>query len=250
MADAATQGRFDGSVVVVTGAGGGQGRAEARRFASEGALVIATDVDESGLAETIRDMGARGLAVRHDISRDDDWATVVDTAMQKWGKIDVLVNNAGIYWQKSIEAETADGFRRMLDVNLVGAFLGTQAVISPMRAAGGGAIVNVSSTAGCSGFPEHVAYGAAKWGLRGLTRTASVELGPFGIRVNCVVPGAVDTAMRPPGAPSTSRVASPEEIAAVVAFLASPDAATITGSDVIADGGFLVGMGKSPLVAR
>jgi len=96
----------------------------------------------------------------------------------------------------------------MLDVNLVGAFLGTQAVISPMRAGGGGAIVNVSSTAGCSGFPEHVAYGAAKWGLRGLTRTASVELGPLGIRVNCVVPGAVDTAMRPPGAPSTSRVAS------------------------------------------
>ncbi|TML07691.1 MAG: SDR family oxidoreductase [Actinobacteria bacterium] len=250
MADAPNHGRFEGSVVVVTGAAAGQGRAEARRFAAEGAFVVATDVDESGSAETVRDMGARGVAVRHDISREDDWATVIVTAVQKWGKIDDLVNNAGIYWQKSIEAETADAFRRMLDVNLVGAFLGTRAVLSPMRAAGGGAIVNVSSTAGCSGFPDHVAYGAAKWGLRGLTRTASVELGPLGIRVNCVVPGAVDTAMRPAGAPSTSRVASPEEIAAIVAFLASPDAATITGSDVIADGGFLVGLGKSPLVAR
>jgi 3alpha(or 20beta)-hydroxysteroid dehydrogenase len=117
-----------------------------------------------------------------------------------------------------------------------------------MRTAGGGSIVNVSSTAGYSGFPGHAAYGAAKWGLRGLTRTASVEFGPFGIRVNCVVPGAVATAMRPDDAPSASRVASPEEIAAIVVFLASSDAATITGSDVIADGGFLVGLGKSPLL--
>ncbi|HUF99680.1 MAG TPA: SDR family NAD(P)-dependent oxidoreductase [Ilumatobacter sp.] len=250
MADAPTPGRFEGSVVVVTGAGGGQGRAEAKRFASEGALVIATDVDETGSAETVRAMGARGIAVRHDIVREDEWAAVIDAALQKWGKIDALVNNAGIYWQSSIEHETADGFRRMLDVNLVGAFLGTRAVISPMREAGGGAIVNVSSTAGCSGFPQHVAYGAAKWGLRGLTRTSAVELGPLGIRVNCVVPGAVDTAMRPSDAPTTSRVASPEEIAAIVCFVASSDAATITGSDIIADGGFLVGMGHSPLAAR
>ena len=249
MADAPTPGRFEGSVVVVTGAGGGQGRAEAKRFASEGAFVVATDVDESGLAETIREMGPRGVAVRHDITREDEWTTVVDTALRRWGKVDVLVNNAGIYWQSSIESEAADGFRRMLDVNLVGAFLGTRAVIAPMRAAGGGSIVIVSSTAGCAGFPEHVAYGAAKWGLRGLTRTAAVELGPLGIRVNCVVPGAVDTAMRPANAPSTSRVASPAEIAAIVAFVASSDAATITGSDIIADGGAMVGMGKSPLVA-
>ena len=211
--------------------------------------MIVTDIDHSGATETVRDMRTHGIAIRHDIASEDDWAAVVDTAMTEWGKIDVLVNNAGIYWQKSIEDETADGFRRMLDVNLVGAFLGTRAVVAPMRAAGSGAIVNVSSTAGCGGFPGHAAYGAAKWGLRGLTRTASVELGPFGIRVNCVIPGAVATAMRPDDAPTTSRVASPEEIAAIVAFLASSDAATVTGSDVIADGGFLVGLGKSPLVS-
>jgi 3alpha(or 20beta)-hydroxysteroid dehydrogenase len=250
MADPAVAGRFEGAVVVVTGAGGGQGRAEAKRFALEGAHVLATDIDEAATAETVRGMGHRGVAVRHDIASEDEWSMVVATALQTWGQIDVLVNNAGIYWQKSIESETVDGFRRMLDVNLLGAFLGTRAVIAPMRAAGGGAIVNVSSTAGCAGFPQHVAYGAAKWGLRGLTRTAAVELGPLGIRVNCVIPGAVDTAMRPPDAPTTSRVASAEEIAAIVCFVASSDAATITGSDLLADGGFLVGMGRSPLAAR
>jgi 3alpha(or 20beta)-hydroxysteroid dehydrogenase len=243
-----TSGRFEGQVVVVTGAGAGQGRAEAVRFAAEGAFVIATDIDQSSASETVRDMGTGGVAMRHDISLEKDWAAVVETATERWGKIDVLVNNAGIYWQKTIEDETADGFRRMLDVNLIGAFIGTQAVMGPMRAAGGGAIVNVSSTAGLSGFPGHAAYGAAKWGLRGLTRTAATELGPLGIRVNCVVPGAVATAMRPDDAPSASRVASADEIASIVLFLASSGAATITGSDVIADGGMLVGMGKSPLL--
>jgi 3alpha(or 20beta)-hydroxysteroid dehydrogenase len=136
----------------------------------------------------------------------------------------------------------------MLDVNLIGAFLGTRAVLAPMRTAGGGSIVNVSSTAGYSGFPGHAAYGAAKWGLRGLTLTASVFLVHFGFGFNCVVPGGVAPALLPDFAPSASGVASPEEIAAIVAFLASSDAATITGSDVIADGGFLVGLGKSPLL--
>jgi len=252
--------RFEGRVAIVTGGAGGQGWAEVQRFQAEGASVVATDIappadlpDDDHL-----------LFVAHDVASPADWAAVVDAAIGRWGRIDVLVNNAGIYWQRSIADESADGMRRMLDVDLVGPFLGVQAVSPVMQEQRSGAIVNIASTAGCSGFPGHAAYGAAKWGLRGLTRTASVELGPFGIRVNCMLPGAVDTAMRPsPGANGStaatteadgsgtdpSRVASPAEMASIVAFLASDDAAAITGAELVADGGYLVGLGHAPLVS-
>jgi 3alpha(or 20beta)-hydroxysteroid dehydrogenase len=254
MSPAATDGAapFAGRVVIVTGAAGGQGRAEVERFAADGASVVATDIDETAGRRAYDGAGERIVFLRHDISDEGDWASVAATAESRWGGIDVLVNNGALYWQRSLEDESADGLRRMLDVNVVGAFLGMKAVTPAMVRRGGGSIVNISSTAGCAGFPHHAAYGASKWALRGLTRTAAVELGPHAIRVNCVVPGAVDTAMRPvtTAGASRSRVASPDEIASVVLFLAGPGSGAMSGADVPVDGGFLAGMGAPALIGK
>jgi 3alpha(or 20beta)-hydroxysteroid dehydrogenase len=245
-------GAFEGHVVIVTGAAGGQGRAEVERFAAEGAAVVATDIDEEAGRRAYAGRDERIAFVRHDISDEADWAAVVELADGRWGGIDVLVNNGGIYWQRSLAEESADALRRMLDVNVVGAFLGMKAVTPAMVRGGGGSIINISSTAGYAGFPHHAAYGASKWALRGLTRTAAVELGAHAIRVNCVVPGAVDTAMRPAttAGASRSRVASPDEIASVVLFLAGPGSGAMSGADVPVDGGFLAGMGAPALVEK
>jgi 3alpha(or 20beta)-hydroxysteroid dehydrogenase len=163
-----------------------------------------------------------------------------------------LVNNAGIYWVRMLADETADSLAKMLRINLIGAALGIQAVTEPMRHRGGGSIVNISSTAGVMGYPGHVAYGSAKWGLRGLTRVAALELSDFKIRVNCVLPGAVDTEMswrngmeagegKLPGVP-LRRVGLTEEVAEVVAFLASDASSYVTGSEYIIDGGASAGV--------
>jgi 3alpha(or 20beta)-hydroxysteroid dehydrogenase len=243
---------FAGKVVIVTGAAGGQGRAEVERFAASGAYVVATDVDEAAGRAAYDGAGDGIVFLRHDISDERQWADVAGTAEARWGGIDVLVNNAGVYWQRSLEDESAESLRRMLDVNVVGAFLGVKAVTPSMVRRGGGSIINISSTAGCAGFPHHAAYGASKWALRGLTRTAAVELGPHAIRVNCVVPGAVDTAMRPAttAGASRSRVASPDEVASVVLFLAGPGSGAMSGADIPVDGGFLAGMGAPALAAK
>ena len=238
---------LDGKVAVITGAARGQGAAEARRFVEEGARVVLTDVLVDDLVATATGLGDRARWVEHDVTDEAGWAAVVDLAVDSFGGVDVLVNNAGVHHVRPIEEETVEGFERVLAVNLIGTFLGIRTVTPAMRARGGGSIVNVSSLAGLQGLPGHGAYGASKWGVRGLTKTAAVELGPSGIRVNAVHPGPIDTPMLPAGSSGRmadlplGRVGTAEEVAEVVAFLASDAASYVTGAEVSVDGGLHAG---------
>jgi 3alpha(or 20beta)-hydroxysteroid dehydrogenase len=244
--------QFADKTVIITGAARGQGEAEARLFAERGANLVLTDVLEEEGRAVAASIGDGTRFVRHDISDRAAWDEVVASAKSEFGGIDVLVNNAGIYWVKPLLEETADSLAKMLQVNLIGAILGIQAVAEPMRERGGGSIVNISSTAGVMGYPGHVAYGSTKWGLRGVTRVAALELSDMGIRVNCVLPGAVDTQMswslgmeagegKLPSVP-LRRVGLTNEIAELVAYLASDASSYTTGSEYIVDGGASAGV--------
>ncbi|MDI3387540.1 glucose 1-dehydrogenase [Streptomyces sp. B-S-A8] len=236
-----------GKVALVTGAARGMGAAEARLFAACGAKVVLTDVLAAEGRETAASIGPAARFVRHDVTDEKDWARAVATAVDGFGGLDVLVNNAAIYSTSPLVDEDPARFEALLRVDLFGPFLGIRAAAAALRASGSGSVVNISSQAGLQGIWGHGAYGAAKWGLRGLTKTAALELGPDGIRVNSVHPGAVDTAMTAhlgtkdhPAAP-LGRVADPEEVARVVAFLASDDASYLSGAELAVDGGASAG---------
>ncbi|AIY46335.1 glucose 1-dehydrogenase [Mycolicibacterium fortuitum] len=242
---------LSGKVAIITGAARGQGAAEARLFAELGARVVLTDLLAEEGERVAESIGAAARFVRHDVGNEIDWRTVVDTAMREFGRVDALVNNAAVCKVVPLAEQDTAGFEQMLRVNLIGAFLGMQAVTEPMKAAGGGSIVNISSQAGVQGLAGYTAYGASKWGLRGMSKVAAIELGPLGIRVNTVYPGMIDTPMIAhlaverglgghPGAPLT-RVGTPEEVADVVAFLASDASSYITGADLTVDGGASAG---------
>jgi 3alpha(or 20beta)-hydroxysteroid dehydrogenase len=240
-------GRLDGKVGLVTGAARGIGEATARRFVAEGADVVLADRrDDLGRA-VADDLGARYVSL--DITSEEAWAGAIDEI----GAVDVLVNNAGIMRMTPLLETDLETFRKVLDTNLVGAFLGTKAVAPGMRDRGGGSIINFSSPQGIEGRHGMAAYTSSKFAVRGLTRTAAMELGPLGIRVNAVIPGPTRTAMteRPgwtdqdyeaayAGFP-LGRMGSPEEIAAVCVFLASDESSFCTGADFTADGGVLAG---------
>lgn len=243
-----------GKVAVITGAARGQGAAEARLFTDLGARVVLTDVLTEEGERVAAELGAR--FVRHDVADEAGWATVVQTAVSEFGRLDVLVNNAAICQSVPLLEQSETGFTAMLRVNLIGAFLGIKAVAEPMRAAGGGSVINVSSQAGLQGLAGYGAYGASKWGLRGMTKVAAIELGPLGIRVNSVHPGTIDTPMVAhlgiesgpgghPGAPLT-RIGLPSEVAEVVAFLASDASAYVTGAELAVDGGASAGRIPTP----
>jgi 3alpha(or 20beta)-hydroxysteroid dehydrogenase len=246
-------GRLAGKVAIITGAARGQGAAEGRRFAEEGAKVVLTDVldtDTKAVAQEIGDTGGTALAVAHDVTSEADWAKVVAAATEAFGGVDILVNNAAIYWTRPLVDEPVADFERLLRVNLVGALLGLQAVVPAMKARGGGSIVNISSRAGASGMFGHGAYGMSKWGLRGMTQTAAIELGPFAIRVNAVLPGSIDTAMLPVAKEDfgerfadlpLGRVGTADEVAQAVLFLASDESSYLTGSELRVDGGLAAG---------
>lgn len=236
---------LSGKIVVVTGGSQGQGAAEARLFAQAGAKVIIADVmDESGQA-VAAEIGASYCHT--DVSNASDWGDLMLNVMDAHGQLHVLVNNAAVHWARSIEDETVEDFDRLIGVNLRGTFLGIKAAIAPMRASDGGSIINIASIAGIRGLPLHGSYGASKWGIRGLTKTAATELGPSGIRVNVVLPGIIDSPMawgggqKPQGASfehlPLGRVGEVDEVARVVAFLASSVSAYITGSEITIDGG-------------
>lgn len=243
-------GRLDGKVAIITGAARGQGAAEAELFVAEGARVVLGDI-LTEVHDVAERLGDQAIAVDLDVTKEEDWSTAVGAA-ETFGRLDVLINNAGITWQRPLEHENAEDFRRILDINLIGPFLGTQAVLEPMRAAGGGSIVNIVSTAGLTGLPYHGAYGASKWGLRGMTRVAAVELGPDQIRVNGIYPGPILTDMLPPPKGDVTedtrfarlplgRAGEADEVAQLALYLASDDSSFQTGGEYTIDGGSTAG---------
>jgi 3alpha(or 20beta)-hydroxysteroid dehydrogenase len=243
-------GRLDGKVALVTGAARGIGEATARAFVAEGATVVLADKRDD-LGQAVADeLGMQYLSL--DVTDEDAWAA----AVAEIGGLDVLVNNAGIMRITPLLETDLDTFRKVLDTNLVSAFLGTKAVAPSMRERGGGSIVNFSSPQGMEGRHGMSAYTASKFGVRGLTRTAAMELGEHGIRVNAVIPGPTRTAMTERkgwtdeqydevyGGYPLGRMGRPEEVAALCVFLASDESSFCTGSDFVVDGGVLAGKPK------
>ena len=246
--------RLEGKVTVVTGAGNGIGEATARRFAREGAIVVANDVDMEQARSVVTDLqraGARALAVAGDVTKRADVETLMHHVVAEFGRVDVLINNAGINRDAMSHKMTEEQWDQVLSVNLKGTFLCAQAALTRMREHGWGRVVNTSSI-GSLGNIGQANYAASKAGVIGLTRTLALEYAKYGITVNCVAPGPVMTRMLA-GVPEAirekivarvpiGRIARPDEIAAVHAFLASDDAAYITGQVVFVDGGMSVGV--------
>ena len=215
-------------------------------------MLIADVLDESG-AKVAAEIGDSAHYTHLDDTQEDDWEAAVEKAVASFGKLDVLVNNAGIVRTGLMESMDLASYMEVVNVNQVGVFLGMRAVVKPMREAGGGSIVNISSSAGLEGVEGVVPYVASKWAVRGMTKTAAIELGRYGIRVNSVHPGGVDTAMvsgdELAGADQDAafanqpiaRIGRPEEIALLVLFLASDEASYTTGAEISADGGRMAG---------
>jgi 3alpha(or 20beta)-hydroxysteroid dehydrogenase len=248
-----------GKRALITGAARGQGAAAARLFVQSGASVVIADVlDEPG--QTLADgLGAAAAYRRLDVSSPSDWAEAVSAMTERLGGLDVLVNNAGIIRAAPLEAMAIETYNEVIAVNQVGCFLGMQAVTGAMRASGGGSIVNISSVAGLKGVPGVIGYVASKWAIRGMTKAAALELGGDGIRVNSVHPGTVDTDMvNGPDFASVDRsayfsglpvprIGQADEVAALVAFLASDASGYITGAEFVIDGGELAGSRRPPI---
>ncbi|MFF3609948.1 SDR family NAD(P)-dependent oxidoreductase [Streptomyces sp. NPDC002463] len=249
-------GKLDGRVVLVTGAARGQGEQEARLFAAEGARVVLGDVlDEAGEA-LAKELGeGRAAYVRLDVTSEDDWAAAVTAAKRRFGKIDGLVNNAGILRFNELVSTPLDEFQAIVSVNQTGCFLGIRTVAPEIAAAGGGTIVNTASYTGLTGMAGVGAYAASKHAVLGLTRVAALELAGKGIRVNAVCPGAIDTPMSNPEGvdPAATaelyrklvplgRIGRPDEVAALALFLTGADSAYITGQPFVIDGGWLAGV--------
>jgi 3alpha(or 20beta)-hydroxysteroid dehydrogenase len=241
-------GRLDGKVALITGGARGQGAAEGRLFAAEGASVIVTDVLDAEGEKSAAEYG--GEYMHHDVTSEEQWRGVVDRIVERHGRLDVLVNNAGIWITGRMSDTPLADYRRVIDVNQVGVFLGMQAASRPMMAARSGSIINISSIAGLRGSAFGFAYGASKWAVRGMTKSAAAELGRFGIRVNSIHPGLIETAMlhQLPGVDSgrlpnmtqnipLGRIAEAEEVAKLALYLASDDSAYSTGSEFVVDGG-------------
>ncbi|WP_433468101.1 glucose 1-dehydrogenase [Spirillospora sp. CA-128828] len=251
-------GQLDGKVALITGGARGMGKAHVRRFLDEGAKVVFGDVLEEEGAKLAADLGDGTRFVPMDVTRQEDWERAAETATATFGALNVLVNNAGILRHKTIEDMALDEFRRILDVNLIGQWLGVKTVTAPMRAAGGGSIINVSSTEGFIGAAGLAAYSASKFGVRGLTKSAARELGRYGIRVNSIHPGGVLTplTMQDDIVSATAgsadaflkalplgRMGKAQEVSGLIVYLASDDSSYCTGSEVLVDGGMLTGAG-------
>ena len=244
-------GRLDGKVALISGGARGQGAAEAKLFAREGAHVVLGDVlDEEGsrIEAEIRTAGGDATYVHLDVTREDDWRAAVTLAEHTYGRLNVLVNNAGIVIRKAIEETTEDDLERILAVNLKGVFWGTKHAIPAMRRAGGGSIINISSTAGLVGSPYGSAsYTATKGGVRLFTKSTALQHATDHIRCNSVHPGPIETDMLKEAAGGLEetyrrrvplgRVGTTEDIAYGVLYLASDESSFVTGSELVIDGG-------------
>ncbi len=249
--------RVSGKIAIVTGAASGLGKAIAVLLAREGAKVVATDVNEAGGAETVRlikEAGKEALFVRHDVSSEKDWADAIGTTMERFGRLDVLVNCAGVFLASSIRDLTLEKWRWVMTINLDGVFLGVKYASDAMARTGGGSIINMSSAGGIVGTSDSSAYNASKGGVRLLTKAAAIEFSQTGhgynIRVNSVHPGVIETPMT---APLTSdpeggkemvkwqpmgHFGKPDDVAYGVLYLASDESRFVTGSELVIDGGW------------
>ena len=246
-------GRLAGKVAIITGGARGMGAATARLFAAEGARVAITDVLKDEGQALAADLGDAACFYHHDVTSEAGWAEVVKQAEADLGPVDVLVNNAGVLIFRSLLATTLEDYERLLRVNLVSQFLGIKAVAPGMIARGSGSIVNISSVSGLQGGNSLGAYVSSKWGVRGLTKVAAMELGHRGIRVNSVHPGTIDTLMGNAGNVTREeldasfahlplqRAGDTDEVAAASLFLASDDASYMSGAEIVVDGGLMAG---------
>jgi 3alpha(or 20beta)-hydroxysteroid dehydrogenase len=238
---------LDGKVAIITGAARGQGEAEARLFAAEGAKVVITDVLDDRGAAAAAEIGDAARFMCHDVSQEADWMRVVDTTLAMFGRIDILINNAAISGSTKLEDTTPDDYDRVYRVNQFGVYLGMRAVLEPMKSAGGGCIINISSVAGTKGTSTLFPYAASKWAVRGMTKAAALELARYRIRVNAIVPGVIETEIlrdTPQRMAEAMLQTTPmrrrglvEEIAGAALYLTSPAAGFVTGIDLTVDGG-------------
>ncbi len=244
--------RLEGKVALISGGARGQGAAEAKLFAKEGAAVTVGDLlveDGKKVEAEINEAGGRALFTKLDVTSEDDWRKAIAATVETFGKLDVLINNAGIYSVAPIEQTEVDEWDAIINVNLKGVFLGTKYAIPEMRKAGGGSIVNISSTAGLVGSDRGSAYGASKGGVRLLTKLTAVQHAKDGIRANSIHPGPIDTDMiavnigTPKGLAKTlarvplGRVGTIDEVIYGVLLLASDESSFMTGSELVIDGG-------------
>ena len=254
-------GRLEGKVAIVTGAARGTGAATAARFVEEGARVVIADVNRDGGQRTADALGKAAAYVETDVTSEASWRRCVAEAEERFGPLNVLVNNAAVLHLASLEDTTGEDFERLLRVNTIGPFLGIRAAVPAMREAGGGSIVNVSSIDGLAAKNGVVAYATSKWGVRGLTKVAAVELGKYGIRVNVVCPEAGSLDMLKPYLPpgidpekidaGAHRLLSYQserknaerlsDVANMILFLASDESRSCTGADFAVDSGYTMG---------
>lgn len=246
-------GRLNDKVAIVTGGARGMGEATVRIMVEEGAKVVIADVLEEPGQALAAELGDATVFLKTDVTSQADWAAAV-AAANELGPLNVLVNNAAIVMQKTIADTTEDDFMNIVRINQLGVFLGMQAVLESMKAAGNGSIINISSIDGLQSKNSLCAYSATKWAVRGMTKSAAIEMGKFNIRVNTVHPGGIFTAMHGNefmtqedadqfyNRHALPRVGLPKEVAALTAFLASDEATYSTGSEFIADGGWNAGL--------
>jgi 3alpha(or 20beta)-hydroxysteroid dehydrogenase len=248
-------GQLDGKVVVVTGAAQGMGRRHVERCVADGARVVATDVQEDAGRAVVAPLGEAAAFVTHDVTDEAGWDRVIATAAERFGRLDGVVNNAAVYGGiKPLEDTSVEEFERHLRVNVVGVFWGVKKAVAPLRAAGGGSIVNISSMAGMVGMSGYTSYGTSKWAVRGMTKILAAELGQYGIRVNSVHPGGIaETGMFP--VPQSveerevrrnrvplKRAGTVDDVSSLVVLLLSDHSTYITGVEHVIDGGLSLGI--------
>jgi 3alpha(or 20beta)-hydroxysteroid dehydrogenase len=247
-------GRLAGKVALISGGARGMGAAHARAMAAEGAKIVCGDVLDSEGELVAKDIGDAARYVHLDVTKADDWTAAVATTVAEFGKLNVLVSNAGIINVGSVEDYDLGDWQRIIDINLTGVFLGMRASVKAMRDAGGGSMINISSIEGLAGTVMTHGYTAAKFGVRGVTKSAALELGQWGIRVNSVHPGLIRTPMTE-GIPedmfqtALGRAAEPVEVSNLVVYLASDESSYSTGSEFVVDGGCVAGLGHKDFSA-
>jgi 3alpha(or 20beta)-hydroxysteroid dehydrogenase len=240
-------GRVDGKVALISGGARGMGASHARALVAEGARVVVGDILDFQGKALAEELGQAARFVHLDVTQRDQWKAAVEAAVRAFGTLNVLVNNAGIVNANTLQNFPLADWQQIIDVNLTGTFLGMQAAVEPMIAAGGGSMINISSVEGLRGSPGLYGYVASKFGVRGLAKAAALELAPHGIRVNSIHPGLIRTAMTA-GIPEDflqiplGRGAAPAEVSTCVVYLASDESSYSTGQEFVVDGGLTIGI--------